>query len=72
MRGHEEASGTKYVPEDLMEYWANKDPLENYEEYLIDQKILTNKMTLLIEKKLVNEINEHLQIALMKKKLFQI
>lgn len=34
MRGHEEASGTKYVPKELMEFWAKKDPLENYESWL--------------------------------------
>ena len=39
MRGHEEASGTKYVPKELMEYWAKKDPIENYENYLISEKI---------------------------------
>ena len=30
VRGHEEASGTKYVPQDLLDFWAAKDPLENY------------------------------------------
>jgi 2-oxoisovalerate dehydrogenase E1 component len=30
MRGHEEASGTKYVPQELMDLWAAKDPVENY------------------------------------------
>src|SRR5690606_30396127 len=34
MRGHEEASGTKYVPQELMEEWAQKDPLENFRNYL--------------------------------------
>ena len=42
MRGHEEASGTKYVPKKLMEHWAKKDPVENYEKYLIDQGILND------------------------------
>ncbi len=41
MRGHEEASGTKYVPKELMEHWAQKDPVNNYETYLIDEGILT-------------------------------
>lgn len=36
MRGHEEASGTKYVPQELMEHWAKKDPIENYERFLIE------------------------------------
>jgi 2-oxoisovalerate dehydrogenase E1 component len=34
MRGHEEASGTKYVPQDLFKLWEMKDPIKNYEEYL--------------------------------------
>ncbi|OGX81749.1 alpha-ketoacid dehydrogenase subunit alpha/beta [Hymenobacter glacialis] len=41
MRGHEEASGTKYVPQSLMEEWAQKDPVENYEKWLIEEGILT-------------------------------
>ena len=41
MRGHEEASGTKYVPQSLMEEWAAKDPVENYEKWLIAEGILT-------------------------------
>ena len=41
MRGHEEASGTKYVPQALMEEWAQKDPVENYEKWLIREGILT-------------------------------
>ncbi len=43
MRGHEEASGTKYVPKELMEKWAEKDPIENYEQYLLTEKVLTKK-----------------------------
>lgn len=39
MRGHEEASGTKYVPKKLMEHWAKKDPIVNYEDYLMKQGI---------------------------------
>lgn len=39
MRGHEEASGTKYVPKELMEHWAKKDPIENYESFLIKEGI---------------------------------
>lgn len=35
MRGHEEASGTKYVPQDLFDIWKMKDPIENYEKYLL-------------------------------------
>lgn len=42
MRGHEEASGTKYVPQELFDEWEKKDPLSNYETYLIEQGILTS------------------------------
>ncbi len=41
MRGHEEASGTKYVPAELMEYWRKRDPLRNYEQYLVEEGLLT-------------------------------
>jgi 2-oxoisovalerate dehydrogenase E1 component len=37
MRGHEEASGTKYVPASLFEEWAQKDPVVNFEKYLEKQ-----------------------------------
>ncbi len=40
MRGHEEASGTKYVPQDLFKLWEMKDPIKNFEEYLLAQKVL--------------------------------
>lgn len=43
MRGHEEASGTKYVPKALMEEWAKKDPLENYERWLLETGVLTEE-----------------------------
>jgi 2-oxoisovalerate dehydrogenase E1 component len=41
MRGHEEASGTKYVPKELMDAWAVKDPVTNYEAFLLRNGILT-------------------------------
>jgi 2-oxoisovalerate dehydrogenase E1 component len=41
MRGHEEASGTKYVPQELMDEWAKKDPIENYEKWLLKEGLIT-------------------------------
>lgn len=41
MRGHEEASGTKYVPQELFEEWKQKDPISNYEEWLLNENILS-------------------------------
>jgi 2-oxoisovalerate dehydrogenase E1 component len=43
MRGHEEASGTKYVPEDLMNFWQQKDPVENFKRFLIEENILSEE-----------------------------
>lgn len=41
MRGHEEASGVKYVPKNLFEEWEKKDPIKNYEGWLLEKKIMT-------------------------------
>ncbi len=40
MRGHEEASGVKYVPPALFELWEKKDPIKNYEQFLLEQNVL--------------------------------
>ncbi|MCK6617026.1 MAG: dehydrogenase E1 component subunit alpha/beta [Cyclobacteriaceae bacterium] len=63
MRGHEEASGTKYVPKELLEQWAKKDPVDNYEKYLLSEGILTEKKTETIRKKIKTEIESGLAIA---------
>lgn len=63
MRGHEEASGTKYVPKDLMDQWAKKDPIENFTEFLKNEKILTEEMEVQIKDTIVHEINDNLKIA---------
>lgn len=42
MRGHEEASGTKYVPQELFDEWGKKDPLMNYEKYLVEIGLLND------------------------------
>lgn len=41
MRGHEEASGTKYVPKELMDTWSQKDPLTTFQDYLIAEEVIT-------------------------------
>ena len=50
MRGHEEASGTKYVPQNLFEWWGAKDPLANFEKYLLNEGILLPNWIPLIKK----------------------
>ncbi|WP_347174905.1 alpha-ketoacid dehydrogenase subunit alpha/beta [Polaribacter uvawellassae] len=63
MRGHEEASGTKYVPKELMDTWAAKDPLENFQAYLRAENILTEQDEVQFKEAIISEINEHLQLA---------
>jgi len=63
MRGHEEASGTKYVPKELMETWAKKDPISNYEQFLIEEGILTEEKIKEYRKGFKKEIEAGLEIA---------
>jgi 2-oxoisovalerate dehydrogenase E1 component len=63
MRGHEEASGTKYVPQNLLEDWARKDPVENYHAFLKRENILTDELDVIIKQDILQEINDNLKIA---------
>lgn len=63
MRGHEEASGTKYVPKELMEKWAKKDPLENYEQYLLKEKVVTEADIKKYRKAIQKDIDQGLEKA---------
>ena len=63
MRGHEEASGTKYVPKELMEHWAKKDPVKSFESFLIKEKVYTNDEIGNIRKSIQQEINEAVKEA---------
>ncbi|MBE0393589.1 thiamine pyrophosphate-dependent enzyme [Flavobacterium sp. PL002] len=63
MRGHEEASGTKYVPKELMDHWAIKDPVENYRKFLKENKILTEEFDESLRAEIKKEIDDSLAIA---------
>lgn len=63
MRGHEEASGTKYVPQELMDIWAEKDPIENYRKYLIATDVLSETEDTQIREAIKAEIEEHWAIT---------
>ncbi|WP_299049157.1 dehydrogenase E1 component subunit alpha/beta [uncultured Polaribacter sp.] len=63
IRGHEEASGTKYVPEEQLEYWAAKDPIENFKTYLLQEGILSETIDKDLKEKITQTINHELQIA---------
>lgn len=64
MRGHEEASGTKYVPAELFTTWEQKDPIKNYERYLIEQGALTNFDVADIRNEFKQKIEAELAIGL--------
>jgi len=63
MRGHEEASGTKYVPQELLDQWSLRDPLTNYERFLLSENIITEDEIESLKKTIKDEIEEHLEIA---------
>ncbi|MEM8521268.1 dehydrogenase E1 component subunit alpha/beta [Flavobacterium sp. PL12] len=63
MRGHEEASGTKYVPQELMDMWAIKDPVDNYRKFLKDNGVLSEEFDLALRNEIKKEIDEGLAIA---------
>ena len=60
MRGHEEASGVKYVPKELIEEWGKKDPLKNYEEFLKKEDLLNDGSISSMHALLKKEIEESL------------
>ncbi|MBS1646071.1 MAG: dehydrogenase E1 component subunit alpha/beta [Bacteroidetes bacterium] len=61
MRGHEEASGTKYVPKELFDVWAKKDPVNNYEKFLLDEGVLTEDLIERIRADIKQEIESGLE-----------
>jgi len=63
MRGHEEASGTKYVPNELLEEWEAKDPLTNYRNYLMQSGLLNTTIDEEMHAQIRAEIEEGLQLA---------
>lgn len=69
MRGHEEASGTKYVPQELFEEWGKKDPLKNYEKYLLDEAVLTEDLIEKYRTEIKQEIETGLELAFAEPKI---
>ncbi len=63
MRGHEEASGTKYVPKELFEQWGKKDPVSTFENYLIKEGVLTEDIIESLRADIKKEIEQGLEIA---------
>ena len=63
IRGHEEASGTKYVPKEMIEYWEKRDPIINYEAFLLESDILNKKEIVKIKKKFTQVIDNDIKKA---------
>ncbi len=63
MRGHEEASGTKYVPQSLMDEWSAKDPVKHFEQYLLEEGVLTETALAQLRREIKQEIEQGLEIA---------
>ena len=63
MRGHEEASGTKYYPEGLIEKWEKKDPVDNYRVFLMENNILDPEYNKKLTEEIKREINEAFEAA---------
>ncbi len=63
MRGHEEASGTKYVPQELMDVWSKKDPVKNYQRFLKSAEIIDDDFEVQLKAEINQEIQEHLEIV---------
>jgi len=63
MRGHEEASGTKYVPQDLFRLWEQKDPIKNYEQYLTESGVISEMQIEAIKNEFKEKIEAELEIG---------
>lgn len=63
MRGHEEASGTKYVPTNLIDEWSLRDPLTNFESYLLAEGILSDEKIQTFKDEFKQEIDKNLDLA---------
>lgn len=63
MRGHEEASGTKYVPQELFTEWEKKDPVKNFKEYLLSKKVINEQLVQEIRNEFKLEIDAEIELA---------
>jgi 2-oxoisovalerate dehydrogenase E1 component len=69
MRGHEEASGTKYVPSELFEVWGKKDPLSNFEQFLLEEGILVEEKIQNYRAEIKAEIDAAIELAFNEEKI---
>jgi 2-oxoisovalerate dehydrogenase E1 component len=67
MRGHEEASGTKYIPKELFDVWGRKDPVSNFEKYLLEEGVISEETIEKIRAEFKDEIDKGLEITFSEK-----
>ena len=72
LRGHEEASGTAYYPEGMIEEWTKQDPISNYEQFLLSEGILNQNLIEEIKESYKNKLMMHLTKPLQNQKSFRI
>ena len=63
MRGHEEASGTKYVPKELFDVWGRKDPVNTFEKFLVDEGVLTEDIIEKLRADIKHDIEAGLELT---------
>jgi len=63
MRGHEEASGVKYVPKEMFAEWIEKDPIKNYEKFLLEEEVLDNLTVAHIRDEMKEKIEKELALS---------
>lgn len=68
-RGHEEASGVKYVPQELLDAWDLKDPIENFQAYLKEEGVINEELEVSIKEDIIHDINKHLKVAFEEKEI---
>jgi len=64
MRGHEEASGVKYVPHELLEHWAKLDPIAQYETMLLEGNVMSEDEMLQLRTNMKLDINQSVNKSL--------
>ncbi len=64
VRGHEEASGVKYVPPELIEEWMSRDPVERFRAAMLEEEIMSREQIEAVRKRLEAEVDDAAEFAL--------
>lgn len=64
VRGHEEASGVKYVPPELIEEWMSRDPVERFRAAMLEEEIMSREQIEAVQTRLEAEVDDAAEFAL--------